>query len=103
MLGMHQQSAEDILAKLMKDVKELADRRESTDVTVNERAAYLEKLQSWESTGDRILTEQDVYERQAIYICSIMQPDYIFYSSMSLSISLSFYLTINIYILFYLG
>lgn len=57
-------SAEEILAKLHKEVKELATRREVIESTIVDREAYLDKLQSWDVGMDRVLTEQDVREKR---------------------------------------
>ena len=57
--GLQSQSAEQLLAKLQRDVRELADRRETLESAINERETHLEKLHSWENS-DRMTTEDDV-------------------------------------------
>ena len=62
--GGHNQTAEEILNKLQRDVKDLSNRREMIESTSAERAIYLEKLQSFDSNMDRVLTEADVREKR---------------------------------------
>ena len=57
------QSAEQILSKLQNDVKELNERKDQLDNTINEKEIHLEKLQSWDS-NDRITTDDDVYQKK---------------------------------------
>lgn len=52
-------SAEQLLANLQKDVKDLTGRRESFEGSIFDRQAHLDKLQGWES-NDRMTTEDDV-------------------------------------------
>ena len=56
---MQSQTAEQLLAKLQKDVRELADRREVLETSIADREIHLEKLHSWDSS-DRLTTEDDV-------------------------------------------
>jgi intraflagellar transport protein 81 len=62
--GSQNQSAEEILMKLHKEVKDLSVRRENIESSIIDRGSYLEKLQSWDATMDRVMTEQDVREKQ---------------------------------------
>jgi len=57
------QTAEQILAKLSADVKELHDRRESLENTIADREMHLEKLQSWDN-ADRTTTDEDVQRKR---------------------------------------
>lgn len=57
------QSAEQILSKLQNDVKELNERKEQFDHTINEKEIHLEKLQSWDN-NDRITTDDDVHQKK---------------------------------------
>jgi hypothetical protein len=57
--GVQSQTAEQLLAKLQKDVRELADRREVLETSIADREIHLEKLHSWDSS-DRLTTEDDV-------------------------------------------
>lgn len=57
--GLQSQSAEQLLSKLQRDVRELSDRREVLEGAIGEREAHLEKLMSWEGS-DRMTTEDDV-------------------------------------------
>lgn len=57
--GLQSQSAEQLLAKLQRDVRELSDRRETLELAIGERESHWEKLQGWENT-DRMTTEDDV-------------------------------------------
>ena len=62
--GGHNQSAEQILNKVHREVKDLSARREMIERTSAERAIYLEKLQSFDSNMDRVLTDSDVREKR---------------------------------------
>lgn len=57
--GIHNQSADDLLAKLQTDVKELSDKKENFENMLSERSTHLEKLHGWD-TNDRSTTEEDV-------------------------------------------
>ena len=57
--GAQSQTAEQLLTKLQKDVRELADRREMLETSIADREIHLEKLHSWDSS-DRVTTEDDV-------------------------------------------
>ena len=57
--GAQSQSAEQLLQKLQKDVRDMAERRETLETTVAERKVHLEKLTGWDS-NDRNATEDDV-------------------------------------------
>lgn len=57
--GMQSQTAEQILSKLQKDVKEISEKKDSLENMIMERTSHLDKLQSWES-NDRGSTEEDV-------------------------------------------
>lgn len=57
--GLQSQSAEQLLTKLQRDVRELADRRDTLEGAIHERESHLEKLHSWENS-DRMTTEDDV-------------------------------------------
>ena len=57
--GAQSQTAEQLLTKLQKDVRELADRREVLETSIADREIHLEKLHSWDSS-DRVTTEDDV-------------------------------------------
>lgn len=59
------QTAEEILVKLQKEVKDLVARRETLENAISERSNYLERLQNWDVTMDRVMTEQDVREKRA--------------------------------------
>lgn len=61
--GTQNQTAEQLLNKLQRDVRELQDRRETLESAVIEREMHLEKLQSWESS-DRVTTEDDVLHKK---------------------------------------
>lgn len=52
-----------MLAKLQKDVRELADKKESLESNIAEREQHLVKLQSWEKS-DRVTTEDDVRQKR---------------------------------------
>ena len=57
--GAQSQSAEQLLQKLQKDVRDMADRRENLEATIADRKVHLEKLSGWDS-NDRNATEDDV-------------------------------------------
>ena len=57
--GTQSQSAEQLLGKLQRDVRELADRRETLEGAVVEREMHMEKLQGWDR-NDRVTTDDDV-------------------------------------------
>lgn len=57
--GVQNQSAEQMLNKLQKEVRELVDRRDGLETALSDREALLDKLQGWE-TSDRMTTEDDV-------------------------------------------
>lgn len=57
--GVQNQSAEQLLNKLQREVRELSDRREQVENTIADREAHLDKLQGWDSS-DRVTTEDDV-------------------------------------------
>lgn len=57
--GIQTQSAEQLLSKLQRDVRDLSDKKEALENNVSEREAHLSKLQGWEKS-DRITTEDDV-------------------------------------------
>lgn len=57
--GLQSQSAEQLLAKLQRDVRELSDRRETLERAIGERESHLEKLMGWENS-DRMTTEDGV-------------------------------------------
>ena len=57
--GVQTQSAEQLLSKLQRDVRDLSDKKEALENGVSEREAHLSKLQGWEKS-DRITTEDDV-------------------------------------------
>ena len=57
--GIQSQSAEQLLAALQKDVRELVEKRDTLETAIADRTMHLEKLQSWESS-DRVTTEDDV-------------------------------------------
>ena len=61
--GVGNQSAEELLSKLQRDVQEMNGRRESIEHTLGERESYLEKINGWENT-DRVLTSDDVREKR---------------------------------------
>ncbi len=61
--GTQNQTAEQLLTKLHKDVRDLQDRRETLESAVVEREMHLEKLQSWENS-DRVTTEDDVLRKR---------------------------------------
>lgn len=61
--GAQSQTAEQLLAKLQKDVRELADRREILETSIADREIHLEKLHSWNSS-DRMTTEDDVRSKR---------------------------------------
>jgi chromosome segregation ATPase len=60
---MSSQSAEQLLSKLQKDTRDLADRRESIESALAERERHLEKIAGWENSG-RVLTVDDVREKR---------------------------------------
>lgn len=60
--GVQSQSAEQLLAKLQNEVKDLNDRKRNLDDQVNERLRYLDKLQGFEN--DRTTTEEDVRDKR---------------------------------------
>ena len=57
--GIGNQTAEQLLAKLQKDVKEIQDRHDNMESALADREQHLNKLQGWDKT-DRITTEDDV-------------------------------------------
>jgi chromosome segregation ATPase len=57
--GSQTQTAEQLLTKLQKDVREIADRKEGLEISIADREIHLEKLHSWDSS-DRMTTEDDV-------------------------------------------
>jgi intraflagellar transport protein 81 len=57
--GTQSQSAEQLLGKLVRDVRELQDRRETLEGAVVEREMHMEKLQGWDRS-DRVTTDDDV-------------------------------------------
>jgi intraflagellar transport protein 81 len=57
--GAQTMSAEQLLANLQKEVKDLTGKREAVDGVIFDRQTHLDKLQSWESS-DRVATEDDV-------------------------------------------
>jgi intraflagellar transport protein 81 len=57
--GIQNQSAEQLLSKLQKDVKDLHGKKEAIDSLLSEKLPQLDRLQSWESS-DRIITDDDV-------------------------------------------
>mmetsp|Transcript_11256 Transcript_11256/g.10886 ORF Transcript_11256/g.10886 Transcript_11256/m.10886 type:complete len:562 (+) Transcript_11256:46-1731(+) len=61
--GAQTQTAEQLLTKLQKDVRELADRREGLETSIADREIHLEKLHSWDSS-DRMTTEDDVRSKR---------------------------------------
>lgn len=61
--GVRSQTAEQILAKLHGDVKELSDRKDNVERISMERESHLEKLQGWDN-ADRVTTEDDVHMKR---------------------------------------
>jgi len=61
--GAGNQSAEQILAKLERDVRELNARRDSIESALLEREQYMERMMGWEQS-DRVLTADDVREKR---------------------------------------
>jgi intraflagellar transport protein 81 len=61
--GAGNQTAEQILSKLERDVRELNARRESIESTLSEREQYMERMMGWEQS-DRVLTADDVREKR---------------------------------------
>jgi DNA repair exonuclease SbcCD ATPase subunit len=61
--GVRSQTAEQILAKLQQDVRELNDRKDNVERIIMERESHLEKLQSWDN-ADRVTTEDDVHMKR---------------------------------------
>lgn len=57
--GTQSQSAEQLLGKLQRDVRELQDRRDTLEGAVVEREMHMEKLQGWDRS-DRVTSEDDV-------------------------------------------
>lgn len=47
--GIQNQSAEQLLTKLQKDVKDLSERRDSLEASIADREAHVDKLQGWVS------------------------------------------------------
>lgn len=60
--GLQNQSADQLLGKLQKDVKDLQARREQLEINMTEREMHLEKLLGWEAAGSErgAMTEDDV-------------------------------------------
>ena len=61
--GAGNQSAEQILERLQRDVRELKARRESIEGALSEREVYLERMAGWD-VSDRVLTSDDVREKR---------------------------------------
>jgi intraflagellar transport protein 81 len=67
--GAQSLSAEQLLANLQKEVKDLVGRREAVESAIFERQAHLDRLQSWEN-ADRVTTEDDVLiKREQVQEC----------------------------------
>ncbi len=57
--GVQTQSAEQLLTKLQRDVRELVERRDAVETSLADREGLLDKLNGWD-TSDRVTTEDDV-------------------------------------------
>lgn len=57
--GIYSQSAEELLAKLQNDVRELMGRNDSMENSISQRISYYDKMKGW-NNSDRPITEDDV-------------------------------------------
>jgi len=62
--GIQNKSAEQLLASLQKDVRDLTARKDALESAIADRTGHLEKLMSWEAS-DRGTTEDDVRAKRS--------------------------------------
>lgn len=62
--GIQNASAEELLARLQREVREINSEQEATQNMLNEKLNHLEKLKGWESS-DRVTTEDDVRAKRS--------------------------------------